>query len=149
MCGSPKWRAVFVGEPGIEPATRIIELLSPRELAWRLFSAHRFVPLRWGETERGVIFHGDRGSEYMGAPFCAYLAQLGFRQSANVRGPGDNAHAESFFHSLKAELTRGVQFPTEHALRRQLAQYIRYYNTVRFHSSLGYRSPIAFERCAA
>jgi len=98
---------------------------------------------------RGVIFHSDRGSEYMAAPFCAYVAQLGFRQSANVRGPGDNAHAESFFHSLKAELTRGVRFPTEHALRTQLAHYIRYYNTVRFHSSLGYRSPIAFERCAA
>jgi putative transposase len=55
----------------------------------------------------------------------------------------------SFFHSLKAELTRGVQFPTEHALRTQLAHYIRYYNTARFHSSLGYRSPIAFERSAA
>lgn len=98
---------------------------------------------------RGVIFHSDRGSEYMGAPFCAYVAQLGFWQSANVRGPGDNAHAESFFHSLKAELTRGVQFPTEHALRTQLAHYIRYYNTVRFHSSLGYQSPIAFEHRAA
>jgi hypothetical protein len=83
------------------------------------------------------------------APFCAYVAQLGFWQSANLRGPGDNAHAESFFHSLKAELTRGVQFPTEHALRTQLAHYIRYYNTVRFHSSLGYQSPIEFERNAA
>ena len=38
-------------------------------------------------------------------------------QSANVSGPGDNAHAESFFHSLKAELTRGVLFPNECVLR--------------------------------
>ena len=39
----------------------------------------------------GVIFHSDRGSEYMGAPFCAHVARLGFLQSASVRGPGDNA----------------------------------------------------------
>ncbi len=97
----------------------------------------------------GVIFHSDRGSEYMGAPFCACVTKLGLRQSANVRGPGDNAHAESFFHSLKAELTRGVIFLTERALRTQLTRYIRYYNTVRFHSALGYQSPIAFERGAA
>jgi putative transposase len=98
---------------------------------------------------RGVIFHSDRGSEYMGAPFCALVTQLGLVQSASVRGPGDNAHAESFFHSLKAELTRGVLFPTEQALRRQLQRYIRYYNTVRLHSSLRYCSPLAFERQAA
>ncbi len=98
---------------------------------------------------RGVIFHSDRGSEYMGAPFCAYVAQLGMLQSANVRGPGDNAHAESFWHSLKAEVTRGVVFLTEHALRTQLRRYIRYYNRTRLHSSLNYTSPIAFERRAA
>jgi transposase InsO family protein len=97
----------------------------------------------------GVIFHSDRGSEYLGAPFCALVARLGFLQSASVRGPGDNAHAESFFHSLKAELTRGVLFLTDRALRQQLHRYIRYYNTVRLHSSLDYTSPIAFERQAA
>jgi putative transposase len=100
-------------------------------------------------SPRGVIFHSDRGSEYMGASFCARLQQYGMLQSANVRGPGDNAHAESFFHTLKAELTRGVTFDTEPALRRALQRYIRYYNTVRLHSSLNYRSPLAFERQAA
>lgn len=38
----------------------------------------------------------------------ATVTRLGMQQSATVGGPGDNAHAESFFHSLKAELTRGV-----------------------------------------
>jgi transposase InsO family protein len=56
---------------------------------------------------------------------------------------------ESFFHSLKAELTRGVVFPTEPALRTALRRYIRYYNTTRLHSGLNYVSPVAFERCAA
>ena len=97
----------------------------------------------------GVIFHSDRGSEYMGAAFCARVLLYGMLQSANVSGPGDNAHAESFFHTLKAELTRGITFLTEHALRTQLQSYIRYYNTVRLHSSLDYRSPLAFERHVA
>ena len=97
----------------------------------------------------GVIFHSDRGSEYMGAAFCAAVTKLGMRQSANVRGPGDNAHAESFWHSLKAEATRGVVFLTDHALRTALRRYIRYYNRTRLHSSLNYTSPIAFERRAA
>ena len=98
---------------------------------------------------RGVIFHSDRGSEYMGAPFCARVAGLGLLQSASVRGPGDNAHAESFFHSLKAELTRGTDYSTAQRLRAELQRYIRYYNTVRLHSALAYRSPLAFERQTA
>jgi transposase InsO family protein len=102
-----------------------------------------------GCTTRGVIFHSDRGSEYMGAPFCAHLARLGVVQSASVRGPGDNAHMESFFHSLKAELTRGVQFRDDHQLRIALQQYLHYYNTTRLHSSLSYRSPLAFEQQTA
>ena len=98
---------------------------------------------------RDVIFHSDRGSEYMGAAFGARLVALGLRQSANVRGPGDNAHAESFFHSLKAELTRGVHFRSDRQLRAHLTHYIAYYNTTRLHSALDYLSPIAFEQLVA
>ena len=43
----------------------------------------------------GAIFHSDRGSEYMGAAFCATVARLGMHHGANVSGPSDNAHAES------------------------------------------------------
>ena len=96
----------------------------------------------------GVIFHSDRGSEYMGAPFASRVTALGLLQSASVRGPGDNAHAESFFHSLKAELIRGASFATEAVLRGALRTYMTWYNTARMHSSLGYRSPLAFEHHA-
>ena len=98
-------------------------------------------------------------TEYTGAPFCAQVTALAMLQSANVRGPGDNAHAESFFHSLKAELTRGVVVLSERVLRRQLQRYMLYYNTIRqlqrymlyyntirLHSSLAYVSPLAFEQ---
>ena len=80
---------------------------------------------------RGAIFHSDRGSEYMGAACCATIARLGMQQSANASGPGDNANAESFCHSLKAELTRGVLFTTERMLRIALTASMRYYNTNR------------------
>lgn len=98
-----------------------------------------------GRSTRGVIFHSDRGSEYMGAPFCVTVARLGLVQSASVRGPGDNAHAESFFHSLKAELIRGEHFATDRALSAALIDYIRYCNTMRLHSGLRYPSSLAFE----
>jgi putative transposase len=102
-----------------------------------------------GHPTRGVIFHSDRGSEYMGEPFCALVARLGLRQSASARGPEDNAHAESFFHSLKAELIRGTAFASEHQLRTALRTYIRYYNTIRLHSSLNYTAPLVFEQRTA
>lgn len=54
-----------------------------------------------------------------------------------------------FFHSLTAELTRGVAFINVCGLRRELGRYIQYYNSLRMHSALGYCSPIAFERCVA
>ena len=81
-----------------------------------------------------------------GAAFCRFVAQRGVQQSTSVRGPGDTAHAESFFHSLKAELTRVVMFLSDRTLRTALDQYITYYDARRLHSALGYRSPIAFER---
>lgn len=98
---------------------------------------------------RGMIFHSDRGSEYLAAPLRDRLVQLGIQQSASRSGPGDNAHMESFFHSLKGELVRGVHFASDQALRAQLQQYMHYYNHTRLHSALGYRSPVAFELDAA
>jgi putative transposase len=54
-----------------------------------------------------------------------------------------------FFHSLKAELTRGVTFTNERARRTAVTAYMRYYNTIRLHSGLCYLSPLAFERRTA
>lgn len=135
----------------------VMDQYSRRILAWTLTRRRttretRHVlarALARGHPRGPLIFHSDRGSEYMGALFCAFVARRGLQQSANVRGPGDNAYAESFFHSLKAELTRGTTFLTDHVLRTALDSYLRYYNARRLHSALGYQSPIAFERHAA
>ncbi|HYU00524.1 MAG TPA: integrase core domain-containing protein [Gemmatimonadales bacterium] len=75
---------------------------------------------------------------------------MGIRQSATRVGtPGDNAHMESFFHSLKAEVVHGARFGTERQLRLALRRYFRYYNHRRLHSALGYRAPVDYESRAA
>jgi transposase InsO family protein len=61
----------------------------------------------------------------------------------------DNAPMESFFASLKKELTRGESFATREEARSSLFEYIEvFFNRVRRHSSLGYLSPAEYERAA-
>ena len=57
----------------------------------------------------------------------------------------DNAVAESFFASLKGELTVTRAWPTRAGTCRAVVEYIAWYNGTRLHSTLGYRSPADFE----
>jgi putative transposase len=94
----------------------------------------------------GVIFHSDRGVEYAAYAFRDRLAALGFVQSMNrPREITDNAHMESFFHSMKSDTVHGFTFTTAGELAQLLRSYIRYYNGVRLHSGIGYASPIDYE----
>lgn len=62
----------------------------------------------------------------------------------------DNAHMESFFHSLKAEVIPGVSFKREQELRVVLSGYInQFYNQKRLHSGIGYMAPAEYERIVA
>lgn len=98
----------------------------------------------------GLIFHTDRGMEYAALDFKAQLERRGFVQSMNRPGKmNDNAHMESFFHSMKTEGLHGMRFDTDSALLRELRRYIRFYNQERLHSSLGYLAPAAFEQQVA
>ena len=136
----------------------VLDQYSRRVLAWRLGPVRdarltRAVvdaALRRRRPTVGLIFHSDRGSEFQGRPVRACLAARRVRQSMTRGGaPGENAHMESFFHSLKADLVHGRSFPTVAELRQQLRRYIRYYNHDRLHSALGYQSPVDYERRAA
>lgn len=69
--------------------------------------------------------------------------------SSALHEPGENAHMESFFHSLKAELLHGATFKSDEDLRRALRAYLQYYNGRRLHSVLGYRAPVDYESPAA
>jgi len=136
----------------------VLDQYSRRVLAWRLSHTRdarltRAVidaALRRRQPAGGLIFHSDRGSEYLGTTFRQRLTTHGVHQSMTSGGaPGQNAHMESFFHSLKADLIHGRSFQAVEQLRQELRRYMRYYNHQRLHSALGYRSPVDYERRAA
>jgi transposase InsO family protein len=100
----------------------------------------------------GAIVGRDRAhaaSMRAGELHGARLKALGLVQSMNDRVIGDNAHVESFFHSLKAEAVHGVRFETDAELRETLHRYVWFYNHRRLHSALGYRCPVDYEARAA
>jgi putative transposase len=98
----------------------------------------------------GLIYHSDRGVEYGGYAFADRLKKLGVTQSMNrPKSMNDNAHMESFFHSLKSEELAGRRFASEAELLSAIRSYIPRYNAKRPHSSLGYLSPIDYEQRAA
>ena len=95
----------------------------------------------------GLMFHSDRGIEYAAFDYRHQLARLGITQSMNRPGKmNDNAHMESFFHSMKAEDLHGRRFDSDEELRQALHSYIAFYNQQRLHSALCYLSPVTFER---
>ena len=106
--------------------------------------------LRRRRPDAGLIFHSDRGSEFQGTPVRTRLAASGVRQSMTRGGaPGENAHMESFFIHSRPMLIHGRSFLIVDELRQQLRRYVRYDNYQRLHSSLGYQSPVDYERRAA
>jgi transposase InsO family protein len=96
----------------------------------------------------GLIAHSDRGSQYASEHYQGLLAGHGFVCSMSRRANcWDNAPMESFFASLKKELTRGEIFATRKEARASIFEYIEvFFNRIRRHSSLGYESPADYER---
>ena len=96
----------------------------------------------------GLVAHSDRGSQYASEHYQRLLERHGITCSMSRRGDcWDNAPMESFFASLKKELVHGADFATRAGARAALFEYIEvFYNRVRRHSSLGYRSPDEYER---
>jgi transposase InsO family protein len=92
---------------------------------------------------KGLIFHSDRGIEYCAYRYHETLNRYGIH--ASVNRPGccqDNAHMESFFHTLKAELIRNRVIRNADELKHLVKGYITYfYNRKRLHSALRYFSP--------
>ncbi|MDE1863735.1 MAG: IS3 family transposase [Thaumarchaeota archaeon] len=95
----------------------------------------------------GLIFHSDRGKQYIDHDFREILKKNGIIQSMSSTGNCyDNAMAESFFATLKKGHLFRERFQTKEEARRKLFEYLElFYNRVRRHSALGYKSPVAFE----
>ena len=134
----------------------VMDLFSRRIIGWTLArnrttsvtlrALRRAIALR--NPKPGLMFHSDRGIEYSSYAYQTFLRSRGIVASMNrPRNCQDNAHMESFFHSLKAELTHQRIFTSEGELSATLAGYInRFYNQKRIQSSLGYHSPVEYER---
>lgn len=133
---------------------KVMDRYSRRVLGWSL-GARRTSQLTRRALRRaladrqpaaGVIFHSDRGVEYLGYDYQRALDQAGMQRSVNrPRRMNDNAHMESLFKSMKSDMYHGHAFDSDQQLRATIASYVDFYNRVRLHSSLGYRTPIEFE----
>jgi putative transposase len=96
---------------------------------------------------KGVIFHGDRGSQYMSGDYRKLVTGYGMVQSVGRTGVcWDNSVAESAWSSLKRELVHRYRFSTRAEARRAIFAWINRYNSRRRHSTLGYIAPITWEQ---
>jgi putative transposase len=98
--------------------------------------------------DAGLIHHSDRGSQYTSKYFRDLLIK--YCIVASMSGTGncyDNAVIESFFHTLKTEHVYFEQYITREIAKRSIFEYVEvFYNRQRRHSTLGYMSPVVFEK---
>jgi transposase InsO family protein len=96
---------------------------------------------------RGLLHHTDRGSPYASDEYRQALVDRGIVASMSRTGDCyDNAVAESFFATLKAEHVDHEDFATRALGTASIGDYVEsFYNAARRHSHLGYVSPIEFE----
>ena len=95
---------------------------------------------------RAVLRRPLEPAQYTSAAFAALAGDCDVTLSLGRTGQcWDNALSESFFASLKGELTDLQAWPTRALARRAIVEYVAWYNGTRLHSTLGYRSPAEFE----
>lgn len=132
----------------------IIDLFSRKVVGYRVSrtASTRLVTttFRRAYAERGypqsLTFHSDRGGQYISAAFSKLLQQYGVKQSFSASGtPLDNAVAETFFATFKKEEAYRREYTSERHFRKSVDEYIRFYNEIRPHQTLKYKTPQAFE----
>jgi transposase InsO family protein len=135
----------------------ILDLYSRRIVGWSVSSqintalvlAALQMALCHRKPPAGLIFHSDRGVQYASLEYRQALALAEMIASMSRKANCyDNATMESFWSTLKLELLYRAEFEHEAQVRQAVFEYVEvFYNRQRLHSSLGYRSPVAFE-CA-
>jgi putative transposase len=136
----------------------VIDLFSRRVVGWSMNTAmttqlvaDALVMAIWrrGKPD-ALLHHSDRGSQYTSEQFQRLMVDHGvvcsMSRSGNV---WDNAAMESFFSSLKTERTARKVYRSRNEAKADVFDYIeRFYNPKRRHSTIGYMSPMEFERQA-
>ena len=132
----------------------ILDLFSRKVIAYRVSKSNTIQlvtkTLRQALHNRipseGLIFHSDRGSQYLSRAFQMLLEENGIAHSLSRPGkPHDNAVMESFFAYLKKEELYRHEYRSEAALLSGIDRYMLFYNTHRPHSTLQYKTPEQME----
>jgi len=136
----------------------MVDLFSRRVVGWamsqridqQLIVDALNMAIKQRRPPRGLIVHSDQGQQYASSAYRAALHRQGAIQSMSRKGNClDNAVAESFFSNLKNELVHHVVFEDRDQARMAIFDYMEaFYNRTRLHQSLGFTSPVDFERMA-
>lgn len=93
-----------------------------------------------------TIFHTDRGSEFKNNVIDGIIDTFNIQRSLSQKGcPYDNAVAEAAFKVFKTEFIYQKTFKSLDMLKYELSDYINWYNNLRIHSSLGYKTPMEYK----
>jgi len=133
----------------------VLDLFARRVVGWSMDTTQPatlpIAALKMAIAQRkpaaNLICHTDQGSVYSSAAYRAVLQEYQLRPSMSRRGNcHDNAVAESFFSNLKNELTHNTSYGTREQAKAAIVDYIEvYYNRMRLHQSLQYRTPTEVE----
>ncbi len=154
-----KWIAdftsIWTAEGGLYVAA-MIDLVSRRVVGWSMSAgmtaqlvADALLMAVWRRGKPNeLLHHSDQGSQYTSEQFQRLMADSGIVCSMSRSGNvWDNAAMESFFSSLKTERAGRKTYRTRNEARADVFDYIeRFYNATRRHSTIGYLSPVEFER---
>ena len=134
----------------------VIDLYSRRVVGWSmdrrmnkaLVIRALLMAINLRQPPAGLIHHSDRGSQYASHAYQALLKQHGMICSMSRKGNcWDNAPVERFFSSLKREWTGDRLYQTRQEAIADVREYVAvYYNSKRLHSTLGYKTPMDYEK---
>jgi len=132
----------------------VMDLYSRRIVGWRMDRTMTqaltiralMMAINLRQPDAGLIHHSDRGSQYAAESYQTLLKQHGLRPSMSRKGNcWDNAVMERFFKSYKEEWIGDQVYYTREAAIRDMQEYMKYYDGIRLHSTLGYRTPMEYE----
>jgi transposase InsO family protein len=134
----------------------VIDLYSRRVVGWAMDRRMKkalviralMMAINLRKPPPGLIHHSDRGSQYASHAYQALLKQHGMICSMSRKGNcWDNAPVERFFSSLKREWTGDRLYRTRQEAIADVREYVAvYYNSRRLHSTLGYKTPMNYEK---
>lgn len=134
----------------------VIDLYSRRVVGWSIDRRMKkalviralMMAVNLRKPPPGLICHSDRGSQYASHDYQKLLKQHGMICSMSRKGNcWDNAPVERFFSSLKREWTGDRWYRTRQEAIVDVREYVAvYYNSKRLHSTLGYTTPMNYEK---